>query len=708
MEDKIVKINQTNNQPNSQPNSQPNNQSKNQLNNQPNKRQILILTGEIAEVYGGLTKSLIAKAKWFALLKNWRSKILTFNFNANYDILIENLYLDEKITELTEVININMYFRELYNIEENPITSDIIIKNFNEIKKDNYVNEEGMKIIRNYNRYGISHDNLLTSDNKIIKRFYYNRHGELFKINYFDNNRHIKLEEFFNHSGNIYQKKYLQWNTELKKHDLIKVDLINNNNLIKSFSNYDDYRGYFVNLIVEDKPSFAMAEARSMDSVLLNLNNHLVKSIFMVHNPHIRPGTTIIRAGNRFVLENNHLNDIDAYLLLTERQKNDIISRFGYRNNYFVINHSIEPKKIMYKKNKTIVMLTRLHYQKRLEDVIKIMKIVHTKRPALTLDIYGSGGKKEYLSNLIKESNLENTVFLKGHTSEVEKVIQSAMFSLITSRYEGFPLAVQESLANGTPVISYDIKYGPADMIKDGVNGYLIKERDFKSFAKKIIELSDDEEKQKEMSLNAFKMAKIYSPNTFVNKWQNLFETINGNVEGDLIEDIKIDLEYYKISKIGITLILNFNIKGKIRNNETPNVYLKLINHDSYKKNPENYCSYDIKLDNNDFHNNSVFSVTLLNKELKKFNQGNYETYFVFSLGKFYCMNEIKLNSKDIINKKVIKIYRLTKITTYTNSINQISFHIASLHAHLFNKVIKRFSKKKIKRIYKKMRSIIN
>ena len=43
---------------------------------------------------------------------------------------------------------------------------------------------------------------------------------------------------------------------------------------------------------------------------------------------------------------------------------------------------------------------------------------------------------------------------------------------------EGFSLSLLESLSHGVPVISYDIKYGPAEMINNGENGYLIQKDD--------------------------------------------------------------------------------------------------------------------------------------------------------------------------------------------------------------------------------------
>ena len=51
---------------------------------------------------------------------------------------------------------------------------------------------------------------------------------------------------------------------------------------------------------------------------------------------------------------------------------------------------------------------------------------------------------------------------------------QHATASLLTSQYEGFGMTIMESIHNGCPVVSYDVRYGPSELIIDGENGLLI------------------------------------------------------------------------------------------------------------------------------------------------------------------------------------------------------------------------------------------
>src|SRR5699024_2781074 len=69
---------------------------------------------------------------------------------------------------------------------------------------------------------------------------------------------------------------------------------------------------------------------------------------------------------------------------------------------------------------------------------------------------------------------LDNNVSLKGYTHYPDKIYQKALFSVLTSKSEGFALSVLESMYHKTPVISYNIKYGPRDMIENNSNGFIL------------------------------------------------------------------------------------------------------------------------------------------------------------------------------------------------------------------------------------------
>ncbi|MBO8517873.1 glycosyltransferase, partial [Staphylococcus aureus] len=75
---------------------------------------------------------------------------------------------------------------------------------------------------------------------------------------------------------------------------------------------------------------------------------------------------------------------------------------------------------------------------------------------------------------LVEDYHLSEHVKFHGFKTHINEEIAKAELMLSTSKMEGFSLALLESLAHGVPVISYDIKYGPNELITPDFNGYLI------------------------------------------------------------------------------------------------------------------------------------------------------------------------------------------------------------------------------------------
>lgn len=93
---------------------------------------------------------------------------------------------------------------------------------------------------------------------------------------------------------------------------------------------------------------------------------------------------------------------------------------------------------------------------------------------------------------------------------------------LSTSKMEGFGLAILESLSVGTPVISYDVDYGPSELIQDGFNGYLVPQGDINQMVERVDQLLINTQKLQQFSINSIESAQQYNATTISIKWQNI------------------------------------------------------------------------------------------------------------------------------------------------------------------------------------------
>jgi GalNAc-alpha-(1->4)-GalNAc-alpha-(1->3)-diNAcBac-PP-undecaprenol alpha-1,4-N-acetyl-D-galactosaminyltransferase len=90
------------------------------------------------------------------------------------------------------------------------------------------------------------------------------------------------------------------------------------------------------------------------------------------------------------------------------------------------------------------------------------------------------------LEVLIKELGMEGRIELAGKRSDVESFYLRSRIFAFTSSSEGFPNAIGEAMSAGLPVVAYDCVAGPSEMIKDGVNGFLVPLHDMEIFAQRL------------------------------------------------------------------------------------------------------------------------------------------------------------------------------------------------------------------------------
>lgn len=488
-------------------------------------KNIVFITSRLDKNHGGLTASMLNKARILYEQKNVITSILTFHADQNFEevrSLIEDRY---DLRYKAKIYNINNYFRERHvNFSNTKYTIEI----------DNYISVKIHESIYEYYKNGLKELEIVYNGNRIKEVKHFNKNNNCLSKDILDNNGYLYMKNYY---LNGYLSRQVFYRRDQTSFLTREFNASNQSNQIKSiilfeeettrFSSFNQFKRYFINLFVKKPVTYLVSEARGQDPAVLEFNNPIAKKIYMTHSIHIRPGTDIIRAGNRPVL--NNLNTVDALVLLTKKQKKDIINRFGYRNNYYVIPHSIELPDIKKKKvNNKVVIIARLHSEKRLEHCVKAFQNVVKSVPDAKLQIYGDGDEKDNLQKLINELHLNESVKLEGFSTNIDEILQSAECSLNTSYYEGFPLSIQESLANGTPIIAYDIKYGPSDMIDHDKNGFLVEEGNIDELSKIIIKyLSKSREQKSQYSNNAIEKAELYSNKRFSDEWFDLFEDLN-------------------------------------------------------------------------------------------------------------------------------------------------------------------------------------
>ena len=175
---------------------------------------------------------------------------------------------------------------------------------------------------------------------------------------------------------------------------------------------------------------------------------------------------------------------------------------------------------------KRFICVGRLSPEKNFGDAIKIWKFVSGKQPDWRLDIYGEGRERRNLEKLIKSEGLSGIVSLKGSCSSIMDEYARSSGLLVTSRYEGFGLIVVEAASCGVPVVAYSCPGGLTELVKDGRDGFLVREGDIEAAADRIIKLIENDNLRGEMGINAIEKAHDYYPESIMNQWLELFNSL--------------------------------------------------------------------------------------------------------------------------------------------------------------------------------------
>ena len=215
---------------------------------------------------------------------------------------------------------------------------------------------------------------------------------------------------------------------------------------------------------------------------------------------------------------------LDIFAVLTEEDKEYWGN--GFRDLVCMPNSiSYIEDKASTLENKIVISVGRLTYQKGYDRLVDVWRGVEQKNPEWQLHIYGNGEDKEMLRSKIEEYGLKN-VKIFPPTSDIEKKLMEASLYVMTSRFEGLPMVLLEAMAVGLPLVSFDCKCGPRDVIEDGKNGYLIPDGDLLLMEERINSLLNDDEKLKEMSRYSKDTAVQFSHEKIMERWIELFQSV--------------------------------------------------------------------------------------------------------------------------------------------------------------------------------------
>lgn len=495
---------------------------------------IVIPINTLAEKRGGLVKAAIRKANLLSQLKDHEIVLLVLSYQKHLEEVVRTMKMEGKLNEKIDVINVIQF------LNPNPPKKSKTLK----------IDEKKLVKIRdgkNYRFYDNGTYVRFKSINKEKKRIEFIDHYKKGRKRYlreeFDFTGHLARYVEFGNKNTPTMHRHVDknkkcflsiWIDEESEEWVRAIDFTTGKEYKGMSSFYIDviskilsnYENPIIFSLFSESLKNIPEEGKNLDYIISNLDPS-IKKIASLHNTHLEaPYDNKYNILDEFedLFKNQSFDEI---VVLTQQQKEDIESVFARDikviPNYYDFNLHQEDVERDFNR---IIMISRIDKKKRVDVALDIMKILSKKDPDMYLDFYGFGYNDEYeecVFSKFEEYDLKNFNF-KGFSPNIEKKLLGSGMSILTSDTEAFPLTIMESISHNVPCISFDIKYGPQNMIIPGKNGFLIEKNNLELFVDKILEckkrLGQGEFKNISNTLSDISSAKVKK------QWKDLFENL--------------------------------------------------------------------------------------------------------------------------------------------------------------------------------------
>jgi len=281
-----------------------------------------------------------------------------------------------------------------------------------------------------------------------------------------------------------------KWKIDMSKckfdYEVLSSHLINSNN---SESPIFSYKG-LLNIILKENPSVIVTPAFSVATTKIWFLSLFKKLRYIIWS-----GAIFSKARNKYIKE-SFLRKVQRKILI---KRATAFIAYGIKAKNYLISYGADPGKIKIGINtvdvnyfktevekirsnkksneeKILLYVGHLVKGKRVDLLFQAIKLLKDKRKDFILKIVGDGPEYKYLNNLAKKFDINGYVRFEGfkQKSELVNYLAEADCFLFPTEYDIWGLVLIEAMVAGLPCISSIYAGATYDLIKDGVNGFVL------------------------------------------------------------------------------------------------------------------------------------------------------------------------------------------------------------------------------------------
>jgi glycosyltransferase involved in cell wall biosynthesis len=178
---------------------------------------------------------------------------------------------------------------------------------------------------------------------------------------------------------------------------------------------------------------------------------------------------------------------------------------------------------VVFRHPRNLIAAGRLIDLKQFDLLIEAFAAIAARHPDWGLTILGEGDCRAQLEQQIQKANLAERVELPGRMQNPHAWFAAADLFILSSRYEGLPCSLCEAMACGTPAVSFNCESGPADVIRDGIDGFLVPPENVPALAAALDRLMTDHALRARLASRATEIQERFGLPEILKQWDQLF-----------------------------------------------------------------------------------------------------------------------------------------------------------------------------------------
>lgn len=374
---------------------------------------------------------------------------------------------------------------------------------------------------------------------------YYDRWGFIDRCDFFDYGC-LSYTDFYEDRARLVMRQYYDdqglpvityyYRGSDKNEPVLTLIRLNQGQQTKLFDTIEEFRAYFFDCLAQqyDHPAF-ISDRSDFALKAMDLMRSHVKRYQIFHYLFTKDGQEDGPLYDIYkpIQDMLQRGTINGMISSTGKEAADVKQRFATDHSYHIpvtsVSTALLEKQIPFEQRKKgqLIGVARFAPYKRLEHLVNVTIRLHQDLDFVDLKLYGTHDDKDVTANLekiVKDHNAESYIHFCPYQHDLTQIYETADIEVLTSSAEGFAMVLLEAQSHACPVVSYDVNYGPSDIIEDGVSGKLVPAGDTEALYQTLHSLLTDRQQLRQYSEHAQQVASRFSFAHISQDWQKFLQ----------------------------------------------------------------------------------------------------------------------------------------------------------------------------------------